>query len=261
MWVLQKDDEMLPSWLRDNLRSTCKCGGDMENYYNDAEQITNRRCSNKHCPYMLAQRIVTACDIFKVDGIGPERAFDLVRTHNLRSVYEALPHIIPREIEVPLALYLRLAFIPGFATKWGLVTESCSTLDDCYTQYNGPLRDVLDEYKEELYAGLEFVKIKPKEQKEFKCIYRCTVMLSGTVRGYHDRNQFIAALNLASKGLVEISVSESKRKTGITALIQEADSPNRGKAECALENGIPIMTPQEFREFIAKKIQDGLRRG
>ena len=51
---------------------------------------------------------------------------------------------------------------------------------------------------------------------------------------------------------------KGKRKTNIMCLIQEKDEPNRGKAECALEYGIPIMTPEEFKNYIIKELKKRL---
>lgn len=263
MWILQTKDTNLPEWLASNLNSKCKCGGDMENYYNERQQITNRRCNNPKCPFMLAQRIVTACDLFKIDGVGPERACTLINERNLSSVYEALPVLLGRTPEVPLGTFLRLAFIPGYASKWDTVADGYTSLEECLQKYDGPLGGVLREHADEFREGLKYVKVLVPENQAFKCIYRCTVMISGAIRGFKERNNFIYAINKACKGLVQISVAEGRRKTGVVALIQEADSPNRGKAECALENGIPIMTPNEFTSFIKVRLNErmGTNRG
>lgn len=254
MWVSQDEDENLPKWLTSNLNSECKCGGRMENYYNDVHQITNRRCNNPKCPYMLAQRIVTACDIFGVDGIGPEKAYAMIKDKNLQSVYEALPVIFGKTPEIPLGTFLRLAFVPGFASKWDSVADGFDSLEGCLQNYSGQFKSVLLEHAAEFREGLKYVSILAPEKQEYECVYKCLVMISGAIRGFKERNNFIAAINKACKGLVQISVAEGKRKTGVTALIQEADSPNRGKAECALENDIPIMTPDEFKKFIMNKL-------
>ena len=260
-WVIQREDTQLPDWLKANLRETCKCGGLMENYYNDRGDITSRRCSNTKCPYRLAQKIVGVCDILEVKGIGPERALSLVQNYNLSTQYQAISHILKDKPTVSLYNFLRMSFIKGVDTGWSEVANKCTSLDECYTKYVGNLSRVLVQNRELLYDGLQYVNILQRKKQKFKPILTGTVMISGTLRGYENRNQYIAILNYASQGLINLSISESKRKTGILALIQEKDAPMRGKAECALQNGIPIMDPEQFSTFIQSIITNAVSKG
>lgn len=258
-WILQSEDTNLPDWLKSNLRSMCDCGSAMENYYNDVGSITSRRCSNTNCPYRLAQKIVSMCDVLKVKGIGPERAYALVRDFKIKSQYEAIPHILTEKPTVTLFEFLRMSFIKGVDKGWAEVTEKCVTLDDCFVKYQGKLSYLLNANKELLEGGLQYVNLSIPKRAKYKPILSGVVMLSGTLRGYAERNDFIASLNQTGQGLLDIRVSEGKRKTGVMALIQEKDSPRRGKAECAAQNGIPIYSPDEFRAHIMSRLSELLR--
>lgn len=260
MWVKQLEDNNLPAWLTENLSSTCKCGGDIENFYNDDNKLTSRRCSNSECPYHLAQRVVKMCDILGIVGIGPETALQIVRTNKLTNTYEAIPYVTGGvKPSISLYDYLRISCTQGIDTGWKDVAATCKTLDDCYTKYTGELQYILMEMKDMLYKGLEHVQLQVPTQMKYKPIITGTVMISGTIRGFAERNHFIYSINRASQGLIAIGIAEGKKKNGVMALIQEADTPNRGKAECALENGIPIMTPEAFQtkmlEDLAAAIQ------
>lgn len=258
MWVLQSEDKRLPKWLTDNLRSRCMCGAEMENFYNDADEITARRCSKPDCPYRMAQRVVGMCEILEIKGIGEKTALKIVKDRGLKSHLEALPYIYHEKLTVDLYTYLRILFVKGISTGWGTVTGSYKTLKDVLYKYKGKFAPELRERQDEILHGAELINIEEEEPQKFEPVITGTVMISGNIKGLSNRNSFIAALNKYSNGLISIGVSESKRKTGIMALIQEADTPNRGKAECAIENGIPIMTPDEFKVMIFSRLREKL---
>lgn len=253
-WVLQSQDQQLPTWLTDNLPGVCECGYEFENYYNDKGAITKRRCSNPTCFHKLALKIVGMCDILQVKGVGEATAEKIVINNGLTYHLEALPHVIREKLNVSLYTYLRIQFIEGVDTSWSEVTDSYETLDDIFEKYQGRYRAQLDANKDTLYRGLEYIDVRVPEKQQFKTLMTGTVMLSGNIRGFTNRNDFIAAINYKLGGLVDLRISEHKRKTGIMALIQEKDTPNRGKAECALENHIPIMTPTEFQRWLGEKL-------
>lgn len=255
-WILQKEDTNLPSWLKDNLSSKCDCGAEVENFYNDAGRITKSRCSDPCCKYMVAQRVVGMCKLLNVKGIGPETALSIVNSHSIRNHYLALPYIFTKgKPEVDLYTFLRMSFTPGMDESWASVSGKYTNLDELYSKYNGKYKDVLLENEQKLREGVKYVQLKEPIKMKYEPLIRGTVMISGTLKNFPDnRNKFIAALNYASQGLIELGVSEHKKKNGIMALIQEADTPRRGKAECAIDAGIPIMTPDEFQAMIMQRL-------
>lgn len=250
----QTEDNQLPNWLKENLRSKCDCGYEMENFYNKAGQITSRRCSNPECPHRMAQKITVMCDILKVKGVGYKTGLNLIRTHKLNSHFEAIPYICAEKPRASICDLLRCVFIQGVDTKWSEVDSKCATVEDIFTSYDGELKPLLLENKDEILEGAKYFSIIEKYKPTFEPVIVGTVMLSGNIKGLPNRNTFIAGVNYGYKGLVDIRIAEHKRKTGIMALIQEADSPRQGKAQCAEENGIPIMTPDEFKTFIANQL-------
>ena len=258
-WVNQSADEFLPDWLKSNLREVCECGYSMENYYNEKGMITKRRCSNPNCFHKLALKIVGMCDILQVKGIGEATAEKIVLENKLTNHYEALSKILNKKPRISLYTYLRIAFIEGIDTSWAEVTDVYSTLDDIFENYKGRYRTQLDKNKDLLYEGLKFVDVIEPYKPKYQAVLKGTVMISGNLRGWSNRNDFIASINQVMDGLVQLSVSENKRKTGILALIQEADTPHRGKYECARENGIPVKTPAEFQSMIASIVKEKLK--
>lgn len=258
-WVLQEADKQLPEWLTDNLKAVCDCGGKMENFYNKRGEITARRCSNPKCPYMMARKIVGLCDILGVKGIGEATALKLIHTNNLNSHFEAIPFIFTdKKPQMSLYTFLRICFIHGIDTSWKLIIGENETLTQLYKNYNGQYRSLLEANKELILKGAEYVEFMQVTKPTLDAVVTGTVMISGNIKGFDNRNNFVYLINILSKGLIRLSISEHKRKTGIMALIQESDTPNKGKAECALSSGIPIMTPEEFKAFIYQELKKGL---
>lgn len=250
-WVKQIEDGNLPKWLTDNLKHQCDCGSEILNFYNPRGDITARKCSNPNCPYMLAERIVGMCELLGIKGIGSKTAYNLIKSHDLTSQFQALPYVLSSKPSVSLYTYMRMCFIEGIDTAWENVTKGYTEVHELFTKYNGQYKNILEDNKDIILSGVDYVTFSQGWRPEYKAKFTATVMISGNIRGFDKRNDFISAINVTSKGIVRLSVAEHKRATGIYALIQEADTPNRGKAECAIENGIPIVTPEEFQKDIA----------
>ena len=249
-WIKHSEDMNMPKWLKDNLSEKCKCGTEKENFYNADGKCTSRRCPNKECPWTLAQKIAAMCDILNVTGIAEGKGLQLVQDYKLKSHFEAVPYIFKDKPTIQLYQLLRISFIEGVDTRWEQACSTFSSVDEFYKNYRGPLKEVLHKNLDIVKYGESFFNIYEYKPQRFKALVKGTVMLSGHFRGFKERDDFIRGINYASRGLVELSISQNKRKTGIMCLVQEKDEPMRGKAECALEAGIPIMSPDEFKAYI-----------
>jgi hypothetical protein len=227
----------------------------MLNFYNPRGSATGRKCSNPKCPYMMAEKVVSMCDILSIKGIGAKSAFKIIKSHECKTHFETLPYIVNTKPSVTLYTFMRLCLIEGVDTSWENVVAGYDKVEDFLNNYKGDYRNIVDANIDTILSGTRFVDIVNGWRPEFKPKLTGTVMISGNIRGFNNRNDFIYGINTVTKGIVRLSVAESKRKTGILALIQESDTPNRGKAECALENNIPIMTPDEFQKYIGDIIQ------
>jgi len=247
LWVIQNEDINLPKWLTDELSGYCDCGSPIENEYNHRNEITSSRCTNKQCPYVMAQKIKSMCkDILGMKGIGATTALNLVKEKSLSCHFDAIPILCKEKPRVSLYNLLRMCFIEGIDTGWKNVVEDNETVDELFSKYQGKYRRVLLYNEELIRKGEKVFSLIQRNKFELDAVVTGTVMISGNIRGFNERNDFIRSINYASRGSIRIAVSESKRKTGIMALIQEKDTPNRGKAQTALACGIPIMSPSEF---------------
>ena len=262
-WIKHTEDTNLPEYLRKNLNAMCSyCGTEKENYYNDEGRCTNRRCPNKQCPGTLGRKIAEMCDILKWEGVGEGTGRRLVHEHKLTSHFEAIPLLVKSDTKpkISLSTLFRLTFIEGIDRRWEETCKEYKSVSDMLSRYKGRYYEQMMQNKDELLYGEKFFTIETPVAKTFKPIISGNVMISGSIKGFNERNSFISALNLAGDGLIELSVV-GKRKTDVMALIQEADSPNQGKAACAIENGIPIMTPDAFKTMVFAKVAECVSKG
>lgn len=257
-WVKHTEDKNIPEWLKSNLKSHCICDTEKENYYNDDGNCTSRRCPNKQCPLTLSQKISAMCDVLGVKGVAEGIGMKLVIEKKLTTHFDAIKYIFTEKPIITLYQLLRITFIEGVDTKWEAVCGSYSSVDELVEGYNGDLRHLILENLDEIKYGESCVEIFKPVKKQFEPLIRGTVVLSGHFKGFEDRNNFIRGINHFSKGLIDLSISEYKRKTGIICVIQEKDEPIRGKAEAAIEAGIPIKTPDEFKTYIMNLLKERL---
>lgn len=262
-WIKHSEDKNLPEYLKINLPTYCiHCGTEKLNYYNSDNRCTNRKCPNPVCSGTLGRKIAEMCDILKWEGIGDNTGRKLVLSNKLTNHFDAIPFIYKHEQRpnISLGTLFRLAFIEGIDKRWEDICNPYGSVTEVLEKYKGEYAHVIQENKELLLYGEKFFDIKQPDKQTYKPVIIGNVMISGTIKGFNDRNSFIAGLNMAGDGLISLRVV-GKRKTDVMALIQEADSPNQGKAECALENGIPIMTPEEFKNMVFSRIAEKLRKG
>ena len=99
-------DEYLPKWLTNNLKSTCECGAEREDYYNEQERITKRLCANPVYCNKFALKIVGLCDILQVKEIGEATAKKIVKSNKPVNHYANIPYIIKNKPVVDLYTYI-----------------------------------------------------------------------------------------------------------------------------------------------------------
>ena len=264
MWIEHSKDNKIPDWLKNNIDAECpECGSPMMNFYStkDKERCTNRKCSNNSCPLTIATRISEMTDILKIPNIGVATGLTITRNRELTNHLQALEYISDQPISMSINTLLRIAFIPSMGTKcFDIDTREYTSMRDFLEKYRGEHYYTIMPYANLLLEGESKVNIstyqKPHEI-EFDCVYSCNVMITGNVLGLGDRKLFPHYINLLTKGLVEVKVV-GKRKTGVTALIAEQGYTVTGKVSTAVENNIPIMTSEEFVEYVFKRIEERL---
>lgn len=260
-WIKQSSDKRMPDWLKENLKAECAyCGSEKENFYNDRGECTNRRCPNPECPGTVAQRIADMCEFLGIKGIKEGRGMQLVKDYGLKNHYQALPHILREKPRLYLSGFMRISFIRGIDTAWDQLCASATTLDELYTNVGVEVRRVLDGCMDKLRDGIQYVEIIPRVAYEFKPVVQGNVMITGVIPGFENRDDFVHALNQVGRGLIRLRVV-GKRKTDVLCLVKEKDTPVSGKVECALENGIPIKTSEEFKDWVMARIREWVASG
>lgn len=259
-WVKQEEDIMIPDWLNNSLSSKCSiCGSPMENYYNDDNRCTNRRCTNEVCPGFIAARADFVRNMLGIKGIGYAKCLSDVRLIKATSVFQLFKiwNITPT---VTVDTFLRMHCFPGVDSEWENVVKKLSiyTLDELYERYDGKWKSLLVENKELIYNNLQYVHLKEKPSdilvdKPSLCY---TIMITGTPIGYQNKDHFINTINQACKGRIVIIHQKTKKQSGVDFLIRENGSTTRGKVEAAKKGNIPIVTSEVFLAFLLAKMEE-----
>lgn len=251
MWIRSEMDTNIPEWLRNNIRTECSCGAPIENYYNDDGHCTSRRCSSSICPNKLAARSAAMLTLLGVEGIKDGKSRQIIVANGLKSHFEVIPYVFTNgKPKISLAMYMKVCFIPGYSDTWSKVCQDYSSPEEFVKNYDGQYSNVVAEYKDIILDNAKYFQFKEKTVYEYDAVITGTVMLTGSIDGFANRNTLIIGLNKLCKGYVRLSISESVRKTGIMALIRQDGPSVTPKLTIARETGVPVMTPEEFRQFI-----------
>lgn len=255
MYVKQAEDTRLPDWLREHLSPTCPhCGSPILNYYNDEDgRCTNRICSDFYCPGMVAARADNMRQLLNLKGLGFASCLKDVKAYGVKHPIELLPHwnIKP---EVTIGLFLRLQCWEGVDS--GLESEmlrnNITSLDELFERYDGKYMPLIKKHKDELYEYASLVKLPEVVQKKPpKATY--TIMITGAVKGFNSKEQFIAKLNEACMGRIITIHQATKRQSNVDFLINDSGNIT-GKVNTAIKAGIPILTSAQYMAFLAEKI-------
>lgn len=252
-WVKQKDDEIIPKWLKDNIPESCRCGGNMMNYYNPRGDITGRKCDNPKCPYMMAEKVASMCDLLGIKGFGSKTALARIKSNNLTTHFQCLPFITQNKPNVSMFTYMRMCLIEGIDTGWKKAIGDFKNMESFLSEYKGDLREIINDNIDLIRDGLNYVTVQEGWRPKYKAVVSGNVMLSGSFKNFQDKNDLIKAINLITEGAARFDIV-GKRKTNVYALITEPDEKKHAKYFTAKEEGIPIMSPDEFQIHIAEII-------
>ena len=257
-WIQQSEDTSLPTWLAEAIPDTCKyCGSPMLNYYNDSGRCTNRKCSNPECYGFVAAKADFARKLLKISGIGFEGCLKdamMIKAHSpfqLLKLWGVLPVI-------SIGTFLRMHCFEGVDSEWDYITQRSNiyTLDELYERYDGKWKQLLIDNKQQIYDNLAYVQLaknpNPVTSREPDLVL--TVMITGTPIGFNSKDHFINEINAICKGRIVLQHQKTKKQTGVDCLIREPGSTTRGKVEAAQKGGIPILTSEQFINFLTAKM-------
>lgn len=259
-WIEHSQDQKIPNWLKEKLPNNCThCKSPMLNYYNSDNRCTDRKCSNPSCYGFVAARTDFARQIVGIKDIAYARCLKDAIMYDCKNPFELFKawNFIPT---VTVDQFLRIHCFKGVDSEWERAVQKLNiyTLDELYEKYDGKWRYLLDENKEEIYSNSKYVIFKPKPEgltsKGVRHTY--TIMITGTPKDFNTKDDFIAAVNYACRGLITVIHQKTKRQSGVDFLIREQGSTTRGKVETAIKGGIPIVTSHEFMAFLLHKIEN-----
>ena len=257
MWIKHSEDNNIPSWLKDNVRSVCSCGAPIENFYNEDGRCTNRRCSSNICPSKLAMRAANMFTVLNVDGFKEGKSLSVIKDYKLTSHFQVIPHALGgTKLRIDLAKYLKICFIPKISEQWNAETDGFSTPSEFVAGYKGKFKDEVEAYKDVILSGEPFFDFIAPTVYEKEPLITGTIMISGNVIGFPTKEGFVGAINGTFKGYVRLGLTKSARRTGMMALIKENQNDMTTKLQVARETGIPVFTSTEFITYLLNSLSE-----
>lgn len=257
MWIKISKDELIPEWLKTNLRASCPfCGSEMEHYYN-GNRCTNRRCSNPRCPSFMAYKADFIAGITGYKGVGPAKFLESQMAFKYKVPLELYSSLCGKPT-VDIATFLRMCCIEGIDSGWEKICldYNIDNLDELYEKYDGKWKEKLIELKDDIYYAYQFIEHK-KEDESLRKKDNCrvfTIMITGTPNNFNSKEEFVDLINTMASGYVKIVHQKTARQSGVSFLIREPGSTTRGKVTAAEKGGIPIVTSEEFMNIVAYEV-------
>ena len=256
--VLHSQDNLLPSWLKENLRTTCQyCGSEMMNYYNNDSRCTNRRCSNPTCCGEMASKGDFIMKVLDIKGIGFARCLDAIRAGRLTNPVQLLGSFQVQPT-VTMAQFLRIHCFEGVDSAWDTLCTSkrIYSIDDLFRADLGDYTPLIKKNEQMIRDNAKFVKFKgkPVQYVPRNQVKYLTVMITGPVNGYVSKEQFLDKVNAATLGRIVILYQKTVRKTEVDFLIRDNPQDTSRKVSAALEGGFPIVTSEQFIRILIAMI-------
>lgn len=240
--VLNND---IPDWLKPHMKLMCDCGAgaicdDGPIGYDGIMKLTQRWCSNPLCPYHMAEKVNELAKHFNILGVGSKTALEDIRMYKFKSHLDALKFWFAEPPEVYLYEAAELSYIYGVDSKWKEWLGGYTSLDDYFANERN-IPDIVRSNEGYLRECISYFRIK-NEALSNRVI---KVMMTGSMHGYSNRQEFLDAINELYKGVLRV---EDNKKTvrGTICLIKEEDAVDYSKTGIAVANDIPIVTSKEF---------------
>lgn len=249
--LLTQDNENIPYWLSPYIKKNCPyCGAPIVDDGPETSTgflLTQRWCPNIKCQGHMGYKILEIAKYLKIVGIGEKTAIGMVYSHQLENHLQAIPYLCAEKPYVHLWEVGKLAQIRGISDKWQELTRGYFNFTDYFENAKNipPIIEVNRQYLE--YAE-SFFRLKPPLSRRY-----IEVMVSGSIHGFSNRNDYIAWLNEQVGGYIQIVVTG--KKLSVCALVKEPSSADHSKTDYALDHGIPIFSSEEFTRFICDTVK------
>ena len=254
--MLMKECELIPTWLKESFPKKCPYCGSLYHVgvSPNGLRVTKHYCPNTKCPMTIANKMAYCFEILGVTGIKAGKSLKVVKDFNIDNHFDGVTKVLTSKPKVDLPTFMRMCCIPGIDSGWNLICEKKTSINEVFEDVR--VKDKFsDTFKQFILDKSSYFDIVYPEKQEYEPVLSLTVMMTGDIMGYSNREDFVTMLNYIFKGRLDLRYSKNKRKTGIDFLIKEESSPVTGKVNVAIENGIPIITPKDFMYYVGEQIK------
>ena len=237
-------NEDIPPWLKPHMKIFCECGGVMADDgpvdYRGIMKLTQRFCLNPYCPYHMGEKIQMLAKYFNLVGVGEETAINLVKSYKLENHLEVLKLWFPQPPEVYLYEVGELAYIYGLKGQCKDLFGGYRSFEDYFAEENY-IPEIVQNNKNYLLQCQSYFRIR----KDVLSTQVLRVMLTGSIRGFNSRRDFLEFVNERCKPYFRV---EDNKKTvrDTYCLVKEPESVDYSKTQIAINHNIPIMSSAKF---------------
>lgn len=239
------DDGTIPEELADLVVRNCKFDG-FPIIRNLA--LTSAHCIHPDCRGHMQFRGEELLKYLGIKGIGPATCLSCIKSKGLANHFQLIP-VIFKDAKPRLHLWeiAKFCYIPGVSNGWEDMLSGYTTFTEYFA--SGHVPDFVQPFKYRLLNAEKFFDVKPPLSSR-----KLDVMITGSINGYGNRDQFISDCNAVVGSLVRVKKCGKKQSANYliceykTDLIKslEAGLSGTGKAEAAWRGGAKIVTSEEF---------------
>lgn len=243
----------LPDWVKGHIMLTCPhCNSYIVDNSDEGRGTTARWCPNKTCPGHMSYKMDEMAKILDIKGFGPKTAESLIKANGWKSHLDILPYWLNGKKPVMrLSKIAALACIDGYGITTGEVTlDHFSSFAEYFKSGRNVDMNLWDNRDVLFELEKYFTPDVPLSSRQIK------VMGHGSFHGFNNRQEFFNEVNAAFGNFVHV-IETGVRKTGISYLLLENDTPREGrKWRAACEAGVSVVTPAEFVNILNKYVHN-----
>lgn len=209
------------------------------------ENLTEIKCIDYYCIKYVKERAKFMFDYLNIAGIGPETSELYLKKFQVKSHMDLIPKLFKEKPALYLWEIAKITCIPGYSDKMKDIFNGYNRFEDYFAE-EGDIPPKIRAFKDKLIKYQDYFKIKACLNKN-----SITIMLTGPVSGYRNKQAYIDGLNSLFGSIIRVDMKKSVKAKFV---ITEYPNSNTEKLRMARRKGIPVITPDEFRLYLLYKV-------
>lgn len=209
------------------------------------DNLTEVKCVDYYCIKYVKERAKFMFDYLNISGIGPETSELYLKKFQVKSHMDLLPKVLNQKPSLYLWEIAKIACIPGLSDKMKDIFQGYNRFEDYFAEESN-IPPKLLAFKSKLIKYQDYFKIKACLNKN-----AITIMITGPVSGYRNKNAYIDGLNSLFGSIIR---TDMKKTVKAKFVVTEYPNSNTEKLKMARRSKIPVITPDEYRIYLLYKV-------